>query len=157
MKILKFKMKIPITLFLFLSFAHYSASVQNTAKLSEPSKLTKVARISNSVTYGAGISDRENNSYPSQLPRMLGIVYLVTNFGGNVATILKIGHNPFYKTNETELSEKEFPVFAEKRVILTLPRKQKSNTKLSHVPYAWKGYSTANLINIPVYPPRALI
>ena len=32
----------------------------------------KVACVGNSVTYGAGIENREVNSYPAQLQRMLG-------------------------------------------------------------------------------------
>lgn len=41
----------------------------------------KVACVGNSVTYGHGIEDREKNSYPTQLQRMLGERYEVVNFG----------------------------------------------------------------------------
>ena len=33
----------------------------------------KVACIGNSITYGSGIDNREQNSYPAQLQRMLGV------------------------------------------------------------------------------------
>ncbi len=61
-------------------------------------KTLKVACIGNSVTYGAGIPDREHNSYPAQLQQLLGNSYEVGNFGHSGATLLKKGHNPYYKT-----------------------------------------------------------
>jgi len=39
-------------------------------------------------------------SYPAQLQTMLGDRYVVQNFGHNGATLLRKGHNPYYKTNE---------------------------------------------------------
>ncbi len=60
----------------------------------------KVASIGNSVTYGAGIQDRENCAYPAQLQTLLGENFIVENFGRNGATLLKKGHNPYYKTDE---------------------------------------------------------
>ena len=39
-------------------------------------------------------------SYPTQLQTMLGDRYVVQNFGHNGATLLRKGHNPYYKTNE---------------------------------------------------------
>lgn len=65
-----------------------------------PLNVTRVACIGNSVTYGAGIENREANSYPAQLQNMLKDNYLVGNFGKNGATLLKKGHNPYYKTEE---------------------------------------------------------
>lgn len=100
MKRIKFKRHLPIILFFFLPFAYYSTFAQGVKKTRSPSEPIKVASIGNSVTYGAGISDRENNSYPSQLQKMLGRNYLVGNFGRNGATLLKKGHNPYYKTEE---------------------------------------------------------
>lgn len=58
----------------------------------------KVACIGNSVTYGAGLSDPETQSYPAQLQHLLGAAYQVGNFGYSGATLLKNGHNPYYKT-----------------------------------------------------------
>lgn len=59
----------------------------------------KVACIGNSVTYGYGLKDRATASYPSQLQKLLGDGYEVRNFGHSGATVLKKGHNPYYKTN----------------------------------------------------------
>jgi sialate O-acetylesterase len=60
----------------------------------------KVACIGNSVTAGYGLSNPFQNSYPSQLQQLLGDKYLVVNFGHSGATLLKRGHNPYYKTKE---------------------------------------------------------
>lgn len=60
----------------------------------------KVACVGNSVTYGAGIENREVNSYPVQLQRMLGDGYEVMNFGKNGATLLDKGHRPYREQEE---------------------------------------------------------
>ena len=57
----------------------------------------KVACIGDSVTYGSGIEDRDNNSYPAQLQKMLGDEYVVGNFGKPGATLLVKGHRPYFK------------------------------------------------------------
>jgi len=62
--------------------------------------LQKVACIGDSVTYGAGIQNREKNSYPSQLQVLLGKNYQVENFGRNGSTLLTKGHLPYVKTKE---------------------------------------------------------
>lgn len=58
----------------------------------------KVACLGNSVTYGYGLTDRENLSYPGQLQTLLGKDFEVGNFGHNGATLLKKGHNPYHLT-----------------------------------------------------------
>lgn len=60
----------------------------------------KVACVGNSVTYGHGIEDREKNSYPAQLQRMLGDGYEVVNFGKSGATLLRRGHRPYNEQEE---------------------------------------------------------
>ena len=60
----------------------------------------KVACVGNSVTYGAGIENREVNSYPAQLQRMLGDDYEVVNFGKSGATLLNKGHRPYCEQEE---------------------------------------------------------
>ena len=61
---------------------------------------TKVACVGNSITYGSGITNRENNSYPAQLQQWLGIDYEVKNFGVSGATMLKKGNNPYWERPE---------------------------------------------------------
>ena len=60
----------------------------------------KVSCIGDSITYGAGLEDRESTSYPSQLQAILGEDYLVRNFGRNGATLLRKGHRPYIEQEE---------------------------------------------------------
>ena len=60
----------------------------------------KVACIGNSVTYGHGIPDREINSYPAQLQRLLGDNYDVRNFGRSSATLTSRSPMAYIKQTE---------------------------------------------------------
>lgn len=86
-------MKRLLTPILFLSLLIFSTLA------AEP---IKVACVGNSVTYGAGIAERETMSYPAQLQRLLGEDYQVENFGHSGATLLKKAHNPYWKLKEFE-------------------------------------------------------
>ncbi|GGK42168.1 MULTISPECIES: GDSL-type esterase/lipase family protein [Flavobacteriaceae] len=68
---------------------------------------TKVACIGDSVTYGYGIKQREENSYPAQLQQLLGANYKVANFGYSGATMLKNGHKPYWD-KEVFIKSQEF-------------------------------------------------
>lgn len=57
----------------------------------------KVACIGNSVTFGYGLEETAD-TYPMQLQHLLGDAYSVGNFGHSGATLLRKGHNPYYKT-----------------------------------------------------------
>ena len=80
-----------LLLFSFL-LVNFGAFAQN--------KPLKVACIGNSVTYGYGLQNREQECYPARLQNLLGNSYMVMNFGHSGATLLKKGHNPYYKTKE---------------------------------------------------------
>ena len=60
----------------------------------------KVACVGNSITYGTGIENRETDSYPAQLQRMLGSSYEVAGFGRPGATLLVHGHRPYTEQPE---------------------------------------------------------
>lgn len=60
----------------------------------------KIACIGNSVTYGLGLTDRGQNCYPARLQTWLGDKYDVKNLGHSGATLLRKGHNPYFKTDE---------------------------------------------------------
>ncbi|MDE7443070.1 MAG: sialate O-acetylesterase, partial [Muribaculaceae bacterium] len=60
----------------------------------------RVACVGNSVTYGYGLANRETDSYPAQLQRMLGDGYVVENFGHSGATLLTKGHRPYVQQPE---------------------------------------------------------
>lgn len=59
---------------------------------------TKIACVGNSVTYGYGLKEPNINSYPALLQQKLGTKYEVRNFGHSGATLLRKGHNPYFKT-----------------------------------------------------------
>ncbi len=59
----------------------------------------RIACVGNSITYGFRVEDREQNSYPAQLDRMLP-GFEVGNFGHSGATLLNKGHNPYMKLPE---------------------------------------------------------
>ena len=58
---------------------------------------TKVACVGDSITYGATIANRGENSYPAKLRGMLGAGYEVKNFGLNGRTMLSKGDRPYSK------------------------------------------------------------
>ena len=62
----------------------------------------RIACVGDSITYGAGIPDREHNSYPAQLQKLLGDGYAVRNFGVSGATLLKNGDKPYGKEKAFE-------------------------------------------------------
>lgn len=61
---------------------------------------TKIACVGNSITYGSGIANRKQNSYPAQLQAMLGEAFEVRNFGVSGRTLLSKGDLPYIKTSE---------------------------------------------------------
>ncbi len=62
----------------------------------------RVACVGDSITYGAGLKDRHNDSYPKWLGRWLGPDYDVRNFGHSGATLLQKGNLPYIKQKEHE-------------------------------------------------------
>lgn len=68
---------------------------------------TKIAVVGNSITYGAGISNRDKNSYPAQLQAYLGDEYEVVNFGVSGRTLLDKGDYPYTRTEEY-IASKEY-------------------------------------------------
>ncbi len=76
------------------------ATLQSQDIEKNQSKTIKIACVGNSITYGAGVSNRQNNAYPKQLQAMLGADYQVDNFGKNGKTLLKNGDYPYWQSNE---------------------------------------------------------
>lgn len=95
------------TVFFFLLLIAIAAGAQEKVK---------VACVGNSVTYGAGIENREADCYPAQLQRLLGDACDVRNFGRNGATLLHRGHRPYIEQDEY----KQALAFAADRVIIHL-------------------------------------
>ena len=66
----------------------------------EEASSIKIACVGNSITYGAGMANREMNAYPKQLQAMLGDNYQVENFGVNGNTLLKKGDYPYWESDK---------------------------------------------------------
>jgi len=60
----------------------------------------KVACVGNSITFGSGIENRDQQSYPAQLGRLLGAGWEVRNFGVSGATLLKHGDKPYWEQKD---------------------------------------------------------
>lgn len=72
-----------------------------SAKAAEPAaKTIRVACVGDSITFGSGIKDRQHDSYPAVLGKLLGAGWDVRNFGHSGATLLKKGNLPYFKQKE---------------------------------------------------------
>ncbi len=56
----------------------------------------RVACVGDSITYGAGVENRELNCYPVVLGKLLGPRFEVRNFAVSGATLLKLGDKPYF-------------------------------------------------------------
>lgn len=92
------------TIFTLLTIALLQATLQTQAAESRigpirpadyPEKI-RVACVGDSITYGMGIEKRNEQSYPAQLQQLLGPRWVVTNFGFNGATLLKVSQKPYW-------------------------------------------------------------
>ncbi len=63
--------------------------------MAQEEKPIKVACIGNSITFGYGIENNEQDSYPGVLQRLLGEGYEVRNFGLNGRNLIKKGDSPY--------------------------------------------------------------
>ncbi len=64
---------------------------------SSPAKPVRIACVGDSITFGAGLKDRDHDSYPAWLGRWLGDGWNVRNFGVNGATMLTKSDLPYVK------------------------------------------------------------
>ena len=84
-------MKKLINLIVFILIAGLNGWAQ------EATEVIRVACVGNSITFGAGIANRDRDSYPSVLGQMLGRGYEVRNFGFSARTMLMKGDHPYMK------------------------------------------------------------
>ncbi len=66
----------------------------------ETAPSVRIACIGNSITYGTGLDNPEQDSYPTQLQQMLGTVYEVGRFGKPGATLLRHAFRPYVEQKE---------------------------------------------------------
>ncbi|GAB3940638.1 GDSL-type esterase/lipase family protein [Spirosoma harenae] len=86
--------------FLFFLFLTYSGYAQKTIR---------IACVGNSITYGAGLTHREQNSFPGQLQYLLGKNYEVMNFGVSGRTVMQETTAPYMKTDQYQQALKSTP------------------------------------------------
>ena len=60
----------------------------------------RVACVGDSITYGAGVEDREKHNDPAVLGGLIGSSFEVRNFGRSGATLSKTGDLPYWTTDE---------------------------------------------------------
>jgi lysophospholipase L1-like esterase/pimeloyl-ACP methyl ester carboxylesterase len=73
------------------------------------SAVLKVACIGASITYGHGIDNREQNSFPAQLQVLLGKEYMVSNYGVSGTTLLRKGDRPYWNTTQYQAALNSLP------------------------------------------------
>ena len=76
----------------------------------------RVACVGDSITFGAGVENRETNCYPVVLGKLLGARFDVRNFGVSGATLLKNGDFSYWKLPQFE----QLIEFAPQVIILAL-------------------------------------
>ena len=85
-------------------------------RLADYQGIIRVACVGDSITFGAGVENRELNNYPAVLGKFLGPRFEVRNFGVSGATLLKKGDKPYWN----EPAFKQVDEFAPQVVILKL-------------------------------------
>jgi lysophospholipase L1-like esterase len=88
------KLNLILTIFLLSGTIFVNGQIIKPKKHEYP---IRIACIGNSITYGYGIKNREVNSYPAQLGKLLGENYRVENFGISGRTLLSLGDKPYIK------------------------------------------------------------
>ena len=81
-----------VVLFVIPSFGSFRLSNANAQN-----ERIKVACVGNSITYGHGIRNRDHDSYPAVLGRLLGDKYEVGNFGISGRTLMNKGDVPYMR------------------------------------------------------------
>ena len=85
---------------LFLILSSCSSIVGKKSQVINPedyNEKIRIACVGDSITYGAGIKDRQNFNYPLVLGKSLGKKFDVRNFGVSVATMLKNGDYSYWE------------------------------------------------------------
>jgi len=79
----------PSAYLILLSLASLlSIGLTSTSHAQAAAAKIKVACVGDSITFGSGIADRDNASYPAQLQKLLGDGFEVKNFGVSGRTMI---------------------------------------------------------------------
>jgi acyl-CoA thioesterase I len=96
MKLFRYTLRTATVLIVVFILNFYPANAQ-IIKAKKYKEVIRVACVGNSITYGAGIENRDSLSYPVQLGRLLGNKWDVRNFGVSGRTLLSKGDRPYNK------------------------------------------------------------
>lgn len=89
--------KVFITLCITTILCVGCASNASTEPMKEaPAGSVRIACVGDSITFGAFVRDRKNNSYPSRLQQLLGDRYTVHNYGVNAHAMLRTSDKPYW-------------------------------------------------------------
>lgn len=97
-----------LSLLLVLSLSLVAPSLGRAAdanqflRPSDSGRILRVACVGDSITYGAGVENRDQNHYPQILGQCLGAKFETRNFGVSGATLLKMGDLPYWKQKAFE-------------------------------------------------------
>ena len=69
----------------------------------------RVACVGDSITFGAGVEERDSNHYPAVLGKLLGPSFDVRNFGRSGATLSRSGDLPYWTTDEFKAATEFLP------------------------------------------------
>jgi lysophospholipase L1-like esterase len=101
---------------LCVALAGCAATRKPALHASDYQGIIRVACVGDSITFGAGVENRENNCYPVVLGKLLGARYDVRNFGVSGATLLRNGDLSYWKLRQFE----QLADFAPQVIILGL-------------------------------------
>ena len=73
-------------------------------KLSDYKETIRVVCVGDSITFGAGVENRETNCYPAVLGKLLGNKFDVKNYGDSGTTLLRKGDHPYRIEPAVELN-----------------------------------------------------
>src|SRR6266404_2019025 len=93
-----------------------SAPQKLALRASDYPGIIRLACVGDSITFGAGVENRETNCYPVVLGKLLGHRFEVKNFGVSGATLLKNGDLSYWNLPQFE----QLTGFAPQAVILAL-------------------------------------
>ncbi|MBI2518701.1 MAG: hypothetical protein HYV95_17640 [Opitutae bacterium] len=95
-----FRRLLPLAALLSLAFSAGCTSPNRPVDAARSAAPVRVACVGDSITYGAGLAGREQNSYPAQLGALLGARWDVRNFGVSGSTLLNAGDKPYRQQPE---------------------------------------------------------
>ena len=83
--------------FALLGLELAAAAPQSALRTADYQDTIRIACVGDSITFGAGVENREVNNYPVVLGKLLGEKFQTRNFGVSGATLLQQGDLPYWK------------------------------------------------------------